>query len=424
MRASTERDDLGIRAAICCRGALLLSPILLILLLITAFPAFGQDAGGAGATFHARDYRMAGDATRTRVLLNFDREPGVKWFLLRGPHRLVIDLPDTRFAIEPDDLEPRGLVQNVRYGALGEGRARIILSSDGPFTVEDLSVIENEDGGYRLVADLAAASQSEFDAALSEQSGAGNPGVRSTNKSDRVGASPAAVSRKFSIVIDPGHGGIDGGARGKSGTAEKDVTLAFARELRDTLEETGDYDVHLTRDSDTFLRLDERVRIARQHHADLFLSIHADTIRLSSFRGATVYTLSEKASDPEAEALAIRENLSDEVAGLTVDEADPQVTDILVDLVRRETHGFSIRFARSLIGELTGQVQLVNRPHRFAGFRVLRAPDVPSVLLELGYLSNEKDEAQLLDPDWRRKAVGSIAAAISTFADVRTGAGG
>lgn len=381
-------------------------------------------ASASDGVLIARDYKVAGDATRVRVLLNFDDKPAIKWFLLRGPHRLVIDLPETRFAIDPDDLEPRGLVSGVRYGELGEGRARIILSSDGPFMVEDLSVLANDGGGYRLAADLVAASQAEFDAALARQARETSPAPRATDKADRLGISHAHVRRPFTIVIDPGHGGIDGGAEGRSGTAEKEVTLAFARELKAYLDQRTDYEVHLTRDSDTFLRLDERVRIARQHQADLFLSVHADTIRIRDFRGATVYTLSDKASDPEAEALAIRENLSDELAGLSVEETDPQVADILVDLIRRETHGFSIRFARSLIGELTGKVQLVNRPHRFAGFRVLRAPDVPSVLLELGYLSNEKDEAQLLDADWRQKAIASIASAIAAFAEAKSGAGG
>ena len=162
----------------------------------------------------------------------------------------------------------------------------------------------------------------------------------------------------------------------------------------------------MTREKDEFLRLDDRVRIAREHEADLFISIHADTIRLKGIRGATVYTVSEKASDAEAQALADRENLSDQLAGIEIEEENHEVADILIDLIRRETHSFSMRFARSLVGELSTTVGLINNPHRFAGFKVLKAPDVPSVLLELGYLSNAKDEEQLQERRMARQGGG------------------
>ena len=166
------------------------------------------------------------------------------------------------------------------------------------------------------------------------------------------------------------------------------------------------------------------MRIARQRGAKLFISIHADTIRLKGIRGATVYTVSDKASDPEAQALAARENLSDQFAGMEIKEESQEVTDILIDLIRRETHSFSMGFAQTLVGQLSTSVGLINNPHRFAGFRVLKAPDVPSVLVELGYLSNAKDEAQLTDPEWRGKAADSIAKAVSSFAASRVNAGG
>ena len=180
----------------------------------------------------------------------------------------------------------------------------------------------------------------------------------------------------------------------------------------------------MTREGDEFLRLDDRVRIARQHDADLFLSIHADTIRLKGIRGATVYTVSDKASDADAKALADRENLSDQLAGIVIEEEDHEVSDILVDLIRRETHNFSMRFARSLLDELSTTVRLINNPHRFAGFRVLKAPDVPSVLVELGYLSNPKDEEELRSAEWRAKVAASMAQAITAFASGKTDVGG
>ena len=246
-----------------------------------------------------------------------------------------------------------------------------------------------------MIVDLAAASDKEFNAALSIQAET-TGSTQATPKGDRLGK--PVPDDLFTIVIDPGHGGIDGGAAGPNGTVEKDITLSFANELRDLLGKDGGYQVFMTRETDDFLRLDERVRIARQHDADLFLSIHADTIRLKGIRGATVYTVSDTASDEEAKALADRENLSDQLAGFVIEEEDHEVSDILVDLIRRETHSFSMRFARSLVDELSSSVRLINNPHRFVGFRVLKAPDVPSVLVELGYLSNEKDDEQLCSP--------------------------
>jgi N-acetylmuramoyl-L-alanine amidase len=246
----------------------------------------------------------------------------------------------------------------------------------------------------------------------------------STKKGDRVVKPVTDPGKRFVVVVDAGHGGIDGGAEGRNGTIEKTITLAFALELRNKLAKTGKYDVYLTRDTDEFLRLDERVRIARQHEADLFISVHADTINRKGIRGATVYTVSDKASDAEAEATADRENLSDTLAGIEMNEENHEVADILVDLIRRETHTFSVRFARSLVGELSPVIELINNPHRSAGFKVLRAPDVPSVLVELGYLSNAKDEEQLCDPDWRDKAADRIASAIALFAAAKTAAGG
>jgi N-acetylmuramoyl-L-alanine amidase len=312
----------------------------------------------------------------------------------------------------------------VRFGALDEGKSRLILTAKGPFAVDKVDVIREENGqGYRLVADISASSDRKFDQALADQ--ALTTGATSASgKGDRLGKPAASPAKRFTVVIDPGHGGIDGGAEGVGGTVEKAITLAFAQELEKQLAETGKYDVFMTRETDVFLPLDERVRIARQHEADLFISIHADTISHKGLRGATVYTVSDKASDAEAQATADRENLSDTLAGIEIKQEDHEVSDILVDLIRRETHTFSMRFARSLVDELSPTVELINHPHRSAGFKVLKAPDVPSVLLELGYLSNPKDEAQLRDPDWRAKAADRIASAIAAFAATKTATGG
>lgn len=392
--------------------------------LLLALLAFAP-ASLAGEVVQAHGYKMAGDASRMRVVVHFDREPELRWLLMRDPHRLVIDLPETEFRFDEAELARRGMVEEVRYGNLGQGRSRVILSFDGPFAVERFDLIENEESaGVRLVADIAATSEAAFESAMAEQievTGA----TQTAPKSDRLGQREETRTRPFRVVIDPGHGGIDTGAEGVSGTMEKTITLAFALELKKKLDEEGQIDAFLTRENDLFLRLDERVRIARQHEADLFISIHADAIRLKTLRGATVYTVSDKASDAEAAAKAIRENLADEIAGIEIEEEHQEVADILVDLIRRETQSFSIRFARSLVSELSGAIGMIPKnPHRFAGFRVLRAPDVPSVLLELGYLSNTEDEEQLRDPEWRARAADGIAAAIGFFAAARQGAGG
>lgn len=392
-------------------GALVLFATWLVLLAVPA----------SADPLQATSYKVAGDANRVRIVMNFDREPELRWLLLRAPYRLVIDLPETRFRLDRNELKPRGLVKSARFGNVGQSASRLILATKGPFSVDRIDVLENEKSsdGYRLAIDLSSTSEAAFDQALADQA-LTTAATKSTPKTDRVGDG----HKRFVVVIDPGHGGADGGAKGTNGTVEKDVTLAFAQELRDVLAATGRYDVSMTRQTDEFLRLDDRVRIARERGADLLVSIHADTINLKGIRGATVYTVSDKASDPEAEALAIRENLSDQVAGIDIQDTDAEVADILVDLIRRETHSFSIRFARTLVGELSDSIGVINNPHRFAGFKVLKAPDVPSVLVELGYLSNPKDEKLLLDGDWRRKAAESIAKAISTFAGNRADAGG
>jgi N-acetylmuramoyl-L-alanine amidase len=387
------------------------------LLVISVCMALSCVAQAADASLKATDYKMAGDATKMRIVMNFDREPDLKWFLLRGPNRLVVDLQNTKFALDAKDLKARGLVKAVRLGDLGGGVSRLILTGKGPFAVDKLDVLKNDDGsGYRLAIEISAASEREFDEALANQTLTTGSTV-SADKGERVGKGPTTTAgHRFTIVIDPGHGGVDGGAEGLNGTIEKNVTLAFATELRDKLAATGNYNVFMTRETDEFLRLDDRVRIARQHEADLLISIHADTISVKGIRGATVYTVSDKASDPQAQALADRENLSDQFAGMEIKDDNKEVTDILIDLIRRETHSFSMSFAHTLVGQLSTSVGLINNPQRSAGFRVLKAPDVPSVLVELGYLSNAKDEAQLLDADWRGKAAQSIANAVALFA--------
>lgn len=372
----------------------------------------------------ALTYQAAGDELRTRIVINFDHEPDVSTMLLGDPHRLAIDLPKTVFAFDKKSVEPRGLITDVRYGMIDDSRSRLIFTLKGPFEVERLEVIKNDTSpGYRLVADLVSSSDRKFADALKNQ----NQTTASTvaaPKGDRIAnAAPDEVSKApkpFTVVVDAGHGGIDSGAESASGSLEKNVTLMFAQQLRDELGKLPGIRVEMTRNEDTFLRLSERVRIARQYEADLFISIHADTINRGSIRGATVYTVSDKASDADSRAMADRENRADAVAGISFDNETPEIADILMDLTRRETHTFSLSFAKTVVKSLKKDVNMINNPHRFAGFQVLRAPDVPSVLVEIGYLSNQDDEKLMLDPAWRSHVAERLATAVGEFASMKT----
>lgn len=387
---------------------------------IAAAPTFAADSP---APLAITDWHADGDRSETRIAVEFDRKPSVHWFYLAGPHRLVIDLPDTRAATGQGEFEARGLVSAVRFGAMGANRTRMIVTSERPFVATDMDVAAAADNRFVLSFLLKSASETAFADAQDER--ASITGSARAEKSDRLGARSARPDGRQAIVIDPGHGGIDSGAISVSGTPEKTITLEFAEALAKRLEADGRYAVHLTRTGDEFLALDERVRIGRQEEAALFISLHADSIAIRGLRGATVYTISEEASDELAQSLADSENRADAAGGIIAEEAPADVADILVDLVRRETQSFSMVFARTLAGTLSERIELIRNPVRSAGFRVLKAPDIPSVLLELGYLSNAEDEAQLKDPVWRAKAVEGIAEAISQFlAKPRDGARG
>jgi len=219
------------------------------------------------------------------------------------------------------------------------------------------------------------------------------------------------------VVLDPGHGGVDPGATGVDGTYEKDLVLSLGKALRDALERSGNYTVVMTRDTDIFLSLKARVAVGRRAKADLFVSLHADSAPDSVVKGASVYTLSEKASDREAEALARQENQSDIIAGVDLSHESDIVTSILIDLAQRETKNLSAQFAAMLVSELGRQTKLIRNTHRFAGFAVLKSPDVASVLVELGYLSNRADEKQLLSAPYRTKLAQAVVKAVHEYFD-------
>lgn len=356
--------------------------------------------------------RLIGDDSRARLLIEFDGEPNVKIRYLDNPYRIVIDLNKTQFDFPTEELEPRGILTDLRYGSMSDQGSRIVLSLKESAVLESEELQELENGRYRLVLDISAAPENVFRSILADQQWTR---ASVSGKSSRISLAGSSDAKTFVIVLDAGHGGIDGGAEGRNGTIEKHVTLEFVRALKDALVGLDNIKVVLTRDSDTFISLASRVQTARREHADLFISVHADSIRQRNLRGASVYTLSQTASDAVTERLAAAENLTDVIAGFQIEEASDEVTGILVDLARRETINFSESVANRIVSSFEGQVQLINNPHRHAGFRVLQAPDVPSILIELGFLSNLIDEKLLANPVWRGKAAKLLAQSIENY---------
>jgi N-acetylmuramoyl-L-alanine amidase len=352
------------------------------------------------------------------LTLTFDQPVALKIVHLDGPPRIVIDLPETNFANLEQGVRLPGLISDIRYGLMAPGLSRIVLTLSLPAIATPAIATSESAGGTNNVHNigLAPVDPQAFAARAREDAALQNPVA--TTKADRLGepATPAG-QRPFTVVIDPGHGGIDGGAEGRLGTREKDITLAFGLAIRDALKDIPQVQVIMTRQTDVFVGLHERVKIARQNNAELFLSVHGDSIKLPEVRGATLYTLSDSASDAISSALANQENLSDSIAGLPPMQPDADMNSILVDLLKQETATFSRELATQIIVHLKeNSVELINNPVRSAGFSVLTAPDVPSLLLEMGYLSNHEDELLMRDPEWRKRTAEIVAKAIATHA--------
>jgi N-acetylmuramoyl-L-alanine amidase len=429
-------------------AALALGLILLFGLTLPAAAAwwFGFEAAVPAATAA----RLGGNDIRTRFVLDLSVAVNFNAYIIPDPYRVVIDLQEVNFDLPlGSGSEGRGLVTAYRFGLMDEGRSRIVLDTKGPVLIEKAFIVEPENGQpARIILDLVPTDEKSFARLYQQQLPAKAPppdpdpalalpfdpdGTPQelpplSGKSGTADENTQAKSRprkpRPMIVLDPGHGGIDPGAIGRSGTTEKSVALAFAQELQRRLTASGRYDVVLTRSGDNFLSLKDRVRIARKHEADLFIAIHADVVRGAPVRGATVYTLSDDASDAEAEALARDENRADLIAGVELADESDEITGILIDLALRETKNHALVFARSMVNSLKPVIEMTNRPMRSAGFLVLKAPDVPSLLLELGYLSNHADEKLLVSPEWRGRAAEAVAKAIDSYFRSRLASGG
>ncbi|WP_333821606.1 N-acetylmuramoyl-L-alanine amidase [Pinisolibacter sp.] len=363
-------------------------------------------------------WSIGGDDSRTVVTVDLSHPAPARVFTLLTPTRVVVDLPAARF----DDASGgarvgRGLVAAWRFGALTAHRSRLVLDTRATVRVTRAEFDSAAPAGKtRLVVEMVGASRDEMRRAGAIDVGAAPAAAQAASPQRSEGGSAPVAARPV-VVIDAGHGGGDAGTVSPAtGMPEKTVVLEMSKTLVRRLRETGRYEVVATREDDVFLGLGERVRIARARHADLFLSIHADAEYDHSVRGATIYTVAETASDEKAAALAAKENQSDSIAGHVVEEAEPEVADILADLTLRETRHLSHRFARDLLDEYRRHGRLVkSQPHRQAGLKVLRAHDIPSALVELGFLSNKEDEALLTSPEWREKTAASLISAIDRY---------
>lgn len=366
------------------------------------------------------------DGPRTRLTFDLTRPVEMRAFALADPYRVIIDLDEVHFHIAPPTGDRRGLVKTFRFGLFAPGKSRIVIELTGPAAIERALTIEGQDGRPpRLHLDLVRTDADGFRRALTDRavSNIARRGDRET-LGPRLSPRVEEESGPPVVVIDPGHGGIDPGAIAPStGDEEKMIVLDFAKVLRDKLAAGGRYRVVMTRDRDIFVPLGERVRLARDARAQLFISIHADSIggANENARGVTVYTLSDRASDADSERLAERENKADAIAGLDLSDEPSEVADILIDLTRRETRIYSANFARTLAGEMRQVTRMHRLPLRSAGFQVLRAHDIPSVLVELGFVTSRRDVEMLTSAIWRDRTADSVARAIDQFFATRNG---
>jgi len=362
-------------------------------------PKVAQGAVASVVRVHNHD-------THTRFVVECSAPIEFKIRRLANPYRLAIDVPGLGWNVASQNSVSGGLISGIHYGPEVAEKTDIIVNLNGPVRVARSFVLPaTATTPTRMVVDVESATREVF---LADMASEGKKAGKVMTAAAEPATTKIEVIRKKVIVLDPGHGGADPGAIGQSGTYEKHVTLAAARQLKSRLEASGRYKVILTRDEDQSLPLRRRTEIAHNAAADLFVSLHADSIQDTAIRGLSVYTLSDRASDKEAEALAAHENKSDIIIGMDLSHETVEVRNILVDLAQRESRNLATRLAGKLITELQREVQLLPNSHRFAGFAVLRSADIPSVLIEMGYLSNRQEEAALKKDAYRSKLIAAI----------------
>jgi N-acetylmuramoyl-L-alanine amidase len=460
----------------CRRACRFLTKVLMLTAVLGAFLTVALPELAAAKT--VRDIKLLPHDDGVRIVIDLGSKVPFQHRTFDRPPRLVVELPDVSWQI-PERRGQRAyrMVRGFQFGRLKNGVSNLIIDVDRPFEIDTVFELPpSETSGYRIVTDLAPLPpnvamrgqrvrsnayeappvkaavprdnaklppwrQAEQAAERQNERVQKNPapGERMTgivprerppwrqNQTTSKGPAdertaplptprPSLLPQKRIIVIDPGHGGIDPGASGKRGTYEKNVVLAMALELRRRLVNTGRYDVILTRDDDSFVRLRDRLQIARASDGHLFLSLHADSlVNNKDVRGAAVYTLSDQASSEEAERLASTENRADILGGIDLSHHEPLVTQILIDLAQRDANRKSLKVADFLVDELGEVTKLLRKQRQQAGFVVLKSPDMPSALLELGYLSNAEDERRLTNRDHLADLSKAIVKAIDRY---------
>ena len=368
------------------------------------------------------DVQLSSQNNSEILTIKLDESVSHRVFALKKPDRLVIDLPPFKWRVSPKRIAEAGsnLIKRIRYARFDSSTSRIVIDMGQAVRFEELSSANSRVKKVKLIPLSGKIeenkSSSDKPSAWSRRDSKSRPPMVVVE--DKKPSLPTSKPRKSSkplIVIDAGHGGRDSGAIGANKTLEKIITLRYARALKKALEATGKYKVKLTRDKDKIIVLRERFRIARKAGADLFLSLHADSAPNSSARGLSVYTLSETASDKEAAALATQENRVDVLADVDLTHEDEEVASILIDLTRRETKNKSVKLAEAGVKEMKRKVKMLKNPHRHAGFAVLKAPDIPSILVEIGFLTNRQEEKLITQKEHQNKVVQGLKKGINNY---------
>ncbi|MEO7221672.1 MAG: N-acetylmuramoyl-L-alanine amidase [Devosia sp.] len=399
---------------------------------LTAVPASAQDELPEVVAA-----RVSTTPERARLIVDLSVVTEFAIASIAGPDRIAVDVKaGTVPTIAAQAVAGQGIVASFTTAIAAEGRVRVEMVLTSPAVVQQAYLLDAVgDQPARLVVDLVTTTPEDFAAraaadlgnsidrvvpdaiAASVEAPASSeppPGIGAIVEGPQLRETFAAESRPL-IVLDPGHGGVDNGASAPSGVHEKEITLAFALQLRDLLVASGKFDVALTRDDDSYLTLNERVDLARQNKADLLISLHADTFQEADIRGASIYTRDERAADILDKVLSEGETRSDVVAGYVQPDAKPAVVDILVDLMRRQVRQQAYLAAGDIVKAMQPSVTLRRFPVRQADFFVLQAPEIPSMLIELGFMSNSADIQNLESQQWRDRVVGSIATGVEGY---------
>lgn len=407
---------------------------------ILFFLTFASLSVSSAYALDVTSIRFGAHPGKERAVIELSGPTQFRAFILQSPSRIVIDMDQFAWKAGAIPHAKDGSVTDVRYGSLGSGKGRLVFQTDKPVIIQSAFLLPKQNGQpERLVVDFLSTSDPVADAAGSQIMGDMKSGAPSTSSQETIqiasntytGSIPLPPRKKtpdhssqyFSksqhkplIIIDPGHGGQDPGARGANGMYEKTIVLAVGHELRKLLEESGQYRVKMTRSSDVFIPLRGRVNYARRYKGDLFVSLHADSIRDSHVTGASVYTLSDKASDRETEKLAERENKSDLIAGVDLSHQEDDVANILIDLAARDTMNQSKFLANTVVQNFKrNDIKTLQSAHRSAGFAVLKAMDIPSILIEMGYLTNRSEVERLSSASYRKKMAQTIKQAIDAY---------